>query len=62
MTKCEHNLKEITRNDLGYNETEVVRWCNKCGAIVVDLESDGRIWAGHFKKMIFPQGVINEIK
>ncbi len=52
--KGKHNLIVITKNNLGYDESEVVRWCNVCGAIVVDSEYDGRTNPGKFKKLETP--------
>ena len=49
-----HDLTVIYRNNVGYNEVHVVQWCKNCGAVVVDSESDGRIFPGNVKKMIFP--------
>ena len=33
----------------------VVRWCCDCGAIVVDVEIDGRVRPGGKMKMRFPK-------
>lgn len=57
LTKCkkgQHNLIIITKNHIGYDEFEVVRWCNHCGAIVVDSDYDGRTKPGKFKKLQTP--------
>jgi hypothetical protein len=32
----------------------VIRWCPDCGAVVVDLEIDGRL-VGHSTRMRFPE-------
>lgn len=32
----------------------VVRWCQICGAVVVDLDYDGRTQPGFYMKMRFP--------
>jgi hypothetical protein len=34
---------------------EVVRWCKKCGAVVVDVEVDGRVQPGRVMPMKFPK-------
>lgn len=34
---------------------DVVRWCWKCGAVVVDVDCDGRTQPGAATSMIFPQ-------
>lgn len=47
-------LQILRRYDLGWNEKAVVRWCPNCGAVVIDQESDGRLF-GSFVKMLFPQ-------
>jgi hypothetical protein len=49
--KCD--LTIITSNPLAYSD-EVVRWCKHCGAVVVDEDSDGRIYPGQIKQMQFP--------
>lgn len=51
-----HTLKEITRSEVNstLGEEEVVRWCEYCGAIVVDQEIDRRLM-GNFTPMKFPE-------
>jgi hypothetical protein len=49
-----HNLQVIYRVDVDRFEEHVVRWCQDCGGIVVDLESDGRRF-GKVMKMKFPK-------
>lgn len=52
-----HNLEEVYRD--GYShESKVVRWCKDCGAIVVDIDSDGRTYSGKVSEMKFPTGKI----
>ena len=34
---------------------EVVRWCKECGAVVVDIEVDGRVQPGRVMPMKFPK-------
>lgn len=58
LDKCKkgnHPLIEISSILLGYGEEKIVRWCPKCGAIVVDLEVDGRLYPGYYKKMVIPE-------
>lgn len=55
--KCKeglHPLKEISRNSDGFVD-RVTRWCPNCGAIVIDMEYDGRVYPGHYKKMLLPK-------
>lgn len=35
-------------------EAKVVRWCPECGAVVVDMDYDGRTSAGYYKKLQYP--------
>ena len=51
-----HLLKEIFRANCydAVNSEYVVRWCSKCGAVVVDIDCDGRTNPGAFMKMKFP--------
>lgn len=54
--KCEeglHPLYEISRTSDGFVD-KVIRWCPDCGAIVIDMECDGRIYPGRYKKMQLP--------
>ena len=53
--KGNHRLTEISRTSLGYDEERVVRWCPTCGAIVIDLEVDNRLFPGHYMKMKIPK-------
>lgn len=55
-----HNLTIIYSNDKGMC-SEVVRWCKDCGAVVVDIDSDGRVFAGRLLPMQFPEN-IKEVK
>lgn len=41
--KGSHKWRTIQGVRIGSNIDEVVRWCNVCGCIVVDQESDGRL-------------------
>jgi len=52
-----HTLIEIKRYYImgSCEEEEVVRWCEFCGAIVIDLEIDNRTFPGHVREMSFPQ-------
>ena len=55
--KCKeglHGLKEISRISDGFVD-KVIRWCPDCGAIVVDMECDGRVYAGRYNKMVLPE-------
>jgi len=36
------------------DEAEVVRWCRNCGAVVIDLDYDGRVAAGVIMQMRVP--------
>lgn len=56
-----HNTQVIYRVDVDRFEEHVVRWCEDCGGIVVDLESDGRLF-GKVMKMRFPKFMYEFIK
>lgn len=49
-----HNLKVIYVDNC-INSERVVRWCADCGAIVVDVDVDGRTYPGLVMKMKFPK-------
>jgi hypothetical protein len=52
--KC--NLTIISSSPCGDGlSDEVVRWCSHCGAVVVDLDFDGRTKPGYFKQVQFPK-------
>lgn len=50
---CAHDLVVILANGPEQERT-VVRWCQHCGAIVVDVDVDGRTAPGMAMKMRFP--------
>lgn len=49
-----HDLKIILSSGMG-DTNAVVRWCRKCGAVVADLDHDGRTNAGYYRKMELPE-------
>ena len=52
-----HNLKVIYRDGYEDHDQNVVRWCEDCGAVVVDVDYDNRTNAGQIMKMKFPTGI-----
>jgi hypothetical protein len=44
-----HDLMVVASYGNDYDGDRVVRWCQDCGSIVVDIESDGRLIANHVK-------------
>jgi valyl-tRNA synthetase len=50
-----HPLVEVSRTNVTWDVVDVVRWCPDCGAIVVDVEIDGRVSPGEVMKMRFPK-------
>ena len=57
MDKCRngtHSLVRIYSTGNDFEET-VVRWCEVCGAIVVDRDCDNRIYPGAVAKMRLPK-------
>ena len=56
--KCDghnHNLVEILDSRHSWDESyQVARWCEDCGAIVVDLDYDNRTLPGKYMEMRFP--------
>lgn len=53
-----HELEVIYREWKSDSECVIVRWCNKCGAIVIDGEYDGRTAPGKYMKMKLPEVAI----
>jgi hypothetical protein len=53
--KGNHSLKKIYEAELDDMESSVVRWCELCGAIVVDKEYDYRVDPGGYSKMRWPK-------
>lgn len=53
--KGNHNLVEILQSYHSWDGSrKVARWCEICGAIVVDIDYDGRINPGGYMKLIGP--------
>lgn len=50
-----HSLTELCNADIGSDEKAILRWCKICGAVVIDVEVDGRLYPGELMKMHFPQ-------
>ncbi len=60
MNKCDgknHSLIEIYRRRDPDDIFDIVRWCEYCGAIVIDGEMDGRVKPGGIMKMRFPKNL-----
>jgi len=55
MTTCRgrHDLEIVFRDGPEIEET-VVRWCSRCGAVTVDIDSDGRTSPGTIMSMRLP--------
>ena len=54
IDKCkdkQHPLEELYSFSGSYDEEIVVRWCPECGAVVIDLDTDGRVNPGARMKM-----------
>lgn len=51
---CGVGLQTIYRRE-GAGSDAVVRWCPKCGAVVVDEDFDGRTHPGAYMSMRFPE-------
>jgi len=57
MPSCDgknHELVDVYTEEVGYGIEHVVRWCNKCGSVVVDAVVDGITRPGAIKAMWFP--------
>lgn len=39
---------------IGMDDYKIVRWCPKCGAIVIDYDMDGRTMPEHYYKLKYP--------
>ena len=62
MPECNgkmHDFKEIYSGRASYEHVDVVRWCQGCGAIVIDIDFDNRTNPGAVMPMRFPK-VLNE--
>jgi valyl-tRNA synthetase len=56
VTRQDHKLKFIA-SYMDYRimgASRVIRWCEDCGAVVVDLDCDGRTHPGDVMEMKFP--------
>ena len=54
-TKGNHPLEKIFTFSKNRDEDVAVNWCPECGAVVVDIEFDGRISPGAVVKMKVPR-------
>lgn len=50
-----HPFKVIQSMNTGYDTASVVRWCPKCGAVVVDMDFDNRTNPGYHQKIKYPE-------
>jgi len=51
----QHKLREVyVARGEHPGSHEVVRWCKQCGAVVVDVDFDGRTQPGAVMKMVIP--------
>lgn len=53
MKPCRNGQHSLT--NVYENKTLTVRWCQYCGAVVVDKDYDGRTSPSYFMKMRFPE-------
>ena len=53
--KGNHQFIKILRITIGEDEEKVVRWCKKFGAIIIDLDMDGRIYPGYYMRCCLPE-------
>ncbi len=54
-SRGQHDLEEVFgTGENGGGERKVVRWCRVCGAVVVDMDVDGRVIKGNITKMRAP--------
>jgi len=51
-----HDLENIYKVSIGWNEERVVQWCTKCGAVCIAKASDGRIF-DYIGEMRFPDSM-----
>lgn len=52
--KGNHELIVVARSSISTGTEKVVRWCRVCGAVVVDLDVDGRTNPGYYEKLRAP--------
>lgn len=50
-----HPLIKIYSDDIDCFVTKIIRWCPKCGSIVMDREVDGRLNPGYYMGMKEPE-------
>jgi len=55
-----HDMVDIYRFDMGWNEEYVVQWCRKCGAVCIRQQSDGRNF-GYIVGPYFPENLCEYI-
>lgn len=68
VKKCEGgkhsliNLYQAEEIDEGYIFTDVVMWCEYCGAIAIDKVTNHRLVPGGLMKMRFPKFVLENVE
>jgi hypothetical protein len=57
MTTCQgqHQLIAIRTDEQGAGIAEIIRWCQECGAITIDIDADGRTSPGAVMAMRLPR-------
>ena len=50
-----YGMKFLMNSQICYNKgSDKIFICSNCGAIVIDMESDGRVYPGRYQKMKLP--------
>lgn len=52
--KGKHSLQEIFEVGRTFGESDVVRWCEVCGSVVIDIDFDRRTQPGAVMGMLSP--------
>lgn len=52
-TICEYEYSHIANG--------IIKWCSRCGAIVIDKDINGRIYPGSIMKMRFPTKLVEDL-
>jgi hypothetical protein len=57
LSECSHGKHDFIpayRSSVDCDAEEIVRWCQTCGSIVVDLDYDGRTFPGKIMRLKSP--------
>lgn len=59
--QCGDSLIRVYSHTVAFDKENVIRWCPKCGAVVGDIDYDGRTQPGGLFPMRFPEATQRKV-